>query len=172
MAPDVNANEGPQSTVYFAVGVGWTLRRPHVKVCDLSMTSKLGQVPCRRQTYVFPPGFGRVSERAIPPGSPQPPPIATIISPMWPVSARIAQACHPPSCFKEYLVRRMPPGKSNEKPPAALKHAAGQSDQPKAYRLHTAIHPALSQNLAPHGRIEVERKNHDLPPGGISPKQS
>ncbi len=49
----VKSTKVPQSTVYVAVGVGWTLRRPHVKVCDLSMTSKLGQVPCRRQTYVF-----------------------------------------------------------------------------------------------------------------------
>jgi hypothetical protein len=38
----VNGIVAPESTVYSDAGVLWTLRRPLRKVCDLSMTSKLG----------------------------------------------------------------------------------------------------------------------------------
>jgi hypothetical protein len=76
---------------------------------------------------------------------------APLFSPLRSISARIAQACHPPSCFQEYLVRRMPPSQSNEELPAPLTNLARQVDQRRRtafMRRFTQLSPGTRRFMA------------------------
>jgi len=76
------------------------------------------------------------------------------------------QLCNPVSSHQQQIECRQ----QNLQLTRTPAHHSGLVDQPKAQRFQPPHGPALQQNQPLHRRIEVERQNHDRPPGGVFAK--